>query len=165
MWHCSSYLCFDGYSHSISFFVHVGALVYIGESPLASQALQLSEKSFLRYFQLQISTGSFSLEKAGICFTIPRTAILRNITTFLSRNDGLLADSVIKWKCIASEFRAVLIQLGISKVYVKTFEAIQAATVQGEIIQKSVVSVAEQHNAEAEEFMGRQFSRVCCSNL
>ena len=134
--------------------MHAGALVHIGESTLASQALQLSEKSFLRYFQLQISTGSFSLEEAGISFTIPRTAILRNITTFLSHNDRLLADSVIKWKCIASEFRAILIRLGISKVYVKTFEAIQAATVKGHINQQSVVTVAEQHNAEAEEFMG-----------
>ena len=142
------------------FFVHTGALVDTGESTLAAEALQLSEMSFLRYFQLQISTGSFILEEAGMSFTIPRTAILQNITMFLGLNDRLLAISIIRWKCIASEFRAILIRLGISKVYVKTFQAMQAARVKGNFDRESILTVASQHNAEAEHFMGNRGQAV-----
>lgn len=131
-----------------------GALVDIGENALASQALQLSEQSFLRYFQLQISTGSFSLEEAGISFSIPRTAILRNITSFLSHDERLLANSVIRWKCIASEFRSILIRLGINKVYVQTFQEMQLAKIQGYVDQQSIIKVAEQHKNEARILMG-----------
>lgn len=93
-------------------------------------------------------------------FTIPRTAILRNITAFLSHDNSLLANSVIKWKCIASEFRAILIRLGISQVYAETFQAVQAAAMRDDIDKQSVVAVAEDHKSKAEEFMGNRGQAV-----
>lgn len=93
-------------------------------------------------------------------FTIPRTAILRNITAFLSHDNSLLANSVIKWKCIASEFRAILIRLGISKVYVETFQAVQATALKDDADKLSIVTVAEDHKCKAEEFMGNNGQAV-----
>lgn len=132
-----------------------GALVGSGEGEhvLAAEALQLAETSFLKYFHLQIAKGAFGLDEAGMPFAMPRSAILQGAASFLGVNDRFTADYIIRWKYISSEFRAVLIRLGIGKQYIKTFQAIQAALVEGQVSQESVMTITNQHKAEAQQFM------------
>ena len=132
---------------------YTGALVGSGEGVLAAEALQLSETSFLKYFHLQIAKGAFGLDETGMPFATPRTAVLRSVASFLGSNNRLVADTIIRWKCISSEFRAILIRLGIGKRYVKTFQAIQAALLEGQYSQGSVMTIANQHKVEAQQFM------------
>ena len=132
-----------------------GALVGSGEGEhvLAAEALQLAETSFLKYFHLQIAKGAFGIDEAGMPFAMPRSAILQGAASFLGVNDRFTADYIIRWKCISSEFRAILIRLGIGKQYIKTFQAIQAALVEGQVSQESVMTITNQHKAEAQQFM------------
>ena len=120
---------------------------------MAAEALQLAETSFLKYFHLQIAKGAFGLDEAGMPFAMPRSAILHGAASFLGVNDRFTADYIVRWKCISSEFRAILIRLGIGKQYIKTFQAIQAALVEGQVSQESVMTITNQHKAEAQQFM------------
>lgn len=130
-----------------------GALVDNGEIVLATEALQLSETSFLKYFNLQIARGAFGPDEAGMPFAGARTAIMQGVTPFLGRNDRLVADFVVRWKCLSNEFRTILIRLGVGKYYTRTFQAMQTAVVEGQHKQGSIMTITDQHKSEVQQFM------------
>jgi len=130
-----------------------GALVDNGEIVLATEALQLSETSFLKYFNLQIARGAFGPDEAGMPFAGARTAIMQGVTPFLGRNDRLVADFIVRWKCLSNEFRTILIRLGVGKYYTRTFQAMQTAVVEGQHKQGGIMTITEQHKSEVQQFM------------
>lgn len=79
--------------------------------------------------------------------------VLQNISSFRGCDDKLVADIVMKWKCLYSEFRAILIRLGIGKRYVQTFQAIQEMRVGTKFNQGTLMQLAGQHKQEANRFM------------
>ena len=64
------------------------------------------------------------------------------------------------------EFRAILIQLGVGKHYIKTFQAIQEMRVGTKLDQGSLLQLTEQHKRETNKFLEErgQFVLTCLLN-
>ena len=82
---------------------------------MAIEAFRVAESVYLRLFQQQIANEVFSLDEAGLAFQTHQAMVLQNISSFRGSDDKLVADILMKWKCLYSEFRAILIRLGIGK--------------------------------------------------
>ena len=137
-----------------------GSLLEIGEKQVAIEACEVAEISYLCLFQQRIVNNTFSLDDAAMFFHIPQTMMLQNICSFLTTNSTIVANVVVKWKCIYSEFRACLIQLGIGGHYIETFQAIQQMKVSD---QDTLMEVSEQHKSKSNKFLEEkgQFVLTC----
>lgn len=120
---------------------------------MAVEVFQLAESGYLRMFQQQIKNEAFNLDEAASAFHTPQTIVFQTTTSFLGTEDQLVADTVVKWKCLYSELRAILIRLGVGKRYAKTFQAIQELEVCGQVDQHAFMKLAEQHQHETNEIM------------
>ena len=140
------------YSLSIS-----GALLRIGESSKAAEIFDLGELVLVRVLQRQILNKSFSLDTGPEVLRVIQNAILISAKSFLGANDKLVADAIVKWKCIFSEFRAILMQLGIGSKYLATFRDIQEMYVHRKLSssekENQLVQLAEKHQREVHEVM------------
>ena len=130
---------------------------------MAIEACKVAESCYLNLFQQRISNSTFSLDDAGMFFHTPQTTMLQNICSFLATDKKMVADIVVKWKCIYSEFRAALIRLGIGKRYVKTFQAIQHMKLGTTLDQGALMQLTEQHKKETNRFLEErgQFVLTC----
>ena len=120
---------------------------------MAVEVFQLAESGYLRMFQQQITNEAFNLDEAASAFHTPQTMIFQATNSFLGTEDQLVADTIVKWKCLYSELRAILIRLGIAKRYAKTFQAIQELEAHGQVDQHAFMKLAEQHQHETNEIM------------
>lgn len=130
---------------------------------MAVEACAVAESVYLNLFQQRISNSTFGLDDAGMYFHTPQTMMLQNICAFLSTDKKMVANIVVKWKCIYSEFRAVLIQLGVGKHYIKTFQTIQQMKVGIKPDQGTLLQLTEQHRKETNKFLEErgQFVLTC----
>ena len=133
---------------------------------MAIEACKVAESVYLNLFQQRISNSTFGLDDAGMYFHTPQTMMLQNICSFLATDKKMAANIVVKWKCIYSEFRAILIQLGIGKHYIKTFQAIQQMKVSTKLDQGTLLLLTEQHKKETNKFLEErgQFVLTCLLN-
>ena len=73
--------------------------------------------------------------------------------SFLKANPILVSDTIIRWKCIFTEFRALLMQLGMGEKYLKVFKMIQKMNLQKEPVELTLAEIAERHQNEVHSIM------------
>ncbi len=129
---------------------------------MAVDACEVTELSYLYLFQQRIADNTFNLDDAGMFFHTPQTMMLQNVCSFLT-DSKIVANIVVKWKCIYSEFRACLIQLGIGGHYIETFQVIQQMKISQKLDQDTLMKVKEQHKSKANKFLKErgQFVLTC----
>ena len=120
---------------------------------MALEAFRVSEAAYLRIFRQQLVKTAFSLDKGASVFHTPQIRILQNIASFLGCEDSVVADAVIRWKCIYSELHAILVRLGAGKGYLKTFQALQQMTTESQAGETPLVALAQEHKQEANQVM------------
>ena len=124
-------------------------LLTLGMRELAVEAFQLAESAYLRLFQEQINSSSFSFDEAGMMFHTAQSILLMNVKAFIGTEDSLVADVLVRWKCIYSEFRTMLIRLGIGSKYLQTFQAIERMDLsEQQLGNDAIVAIAEEHKKE-----------------
>jgi hypothetical protein len=122
---------------------------------MAVEAFGIAEAAYLRVFQQQLVNTAFSLDKGASVFHTPQIRILQNVASFLGREDNVVADAVIRWKCIYSELHAALVRLGAGKGYLKIFQALQQMKTEGpQSGENRLVALAQEHKEEANRVMG-----------
>ena len=148
------------------YLIFVGSLLRRGEHEMAIEACEVAQSVYLNLFQQRISNSTFSVDDAGMYFHTPQTMMLQNICSFLGADKKMVANIVVKWKCIYSEFRATLIQLGAGKHYIKTFHAIQQMKVGTKLDQSMLLLLTKQHKKETNKFLEDrgQFVLACLLN-
>jgi len=113
------------------------------------EAFQLAESAYLRFFQEQITCSSFSLDEAGMMFHTAQSFLLMNVAAFLGTEDNLVADVLVRWKCIYSESRAILIRFGIGRRYLNTFQAVEQMSLTEHASGSDVImKLADEHKEE-----------------
>lgn len=136
-----------------------------GEVEKAHEVFHLSESVFRKLLQMQVTSESFNLDQAPELLNVMQTMIFTGMMPFCSVDNKLVADSIIRWKCIFSEFRALLMQLGVGGCYLKSFQAIQEIEMQsaeGKSVHLS--QLAEQHRKEISTAIAVK-GQVCLMNL
>lgn len=129
--------------------VHLGGLVHIGESQKAREALKLSESLYFRVITELFTNKMLSLDAEA--FFHPQTMMHANALFLAGVDDALLADIIVRWKCISSEIYALLVRLGVGKAFMTTFHELEQLKVdgQGKSGQADVLaSLADQHQKE-----------------
>ena len=121
---------------------------------MAIEAFQLADSVYLRLLQEQISSNSFSLDESGMMFHTAQSILLMNAAAFLSVEDNLVADVLARWKCIYSEFRAILIRFGIGCSYRQIFQAVEQMRLTEQQSEEGIMKLAEEHKKEVSRVLG-----------
>ena len=122
---------------------------------MALEAFSIAEAAYLRVFQQQLVNTAFSLDKGASVFHNPQIRILQNVASFLGCEDNVVADTVVRWKCIYSELHAILVRLGAGKGYLKIFQALQQMKTESHhhTGENRLVALAQEHKKEANQVM------------
>jgi CHAT domain-containing protein len=124
------------------------------EKKLAVQAFSVAEDGLLKLFQQQLVNTAFNLDTAASVFHGPQIKILQNLAALVGTDDQMVADAVIRWKCIYSELRAILLCFGAGKEYLKTFELLQVNNTKGlHMSESDLTSLAQKHKEKSNRIM------------
>ncbi len=136
-------------------FSYAGGLLKVGKQEMAVDAFQLAESAYLRFFQEQITSSGFSLDEAGMMFHTAQSFLLMNVAAFLGTEDNLVADALVRWKCIYSEFRTILVRFGIGRRYLETFQAVERMSLAEQVSgNDDIMKLAEEHNEAVKRVVG-----------
>lgn len=144
-------LCFTYYVFDITIFILfalLGALIEINEIDKAVEIFTECEMGYVRLLHEQLGKASFTLDEAPSAFNAAQGVIFPAMTKFVGKEDWLIANTTLRWKCIYSEFRVFLIRLGVGKRYLETFQAIQEVKIQAGQEQQMYMNIAEDHQQE-----------------
>ena len=140
---------------------YTGGMLKVGKQEMAVEAFQLAESAYLRLLQEQINSSSFSLDEAGMMFHTAQSLLLMNVAAFLGREDNLVADALVRWKCIYSEFQTLLVRFGIGCRYLQTFQAVERMSLSEQQPGNDViVALAEEHKEEVNRVVGEVGQQV-----
>lgn len=136
-----------------------GALLDINDKEGAVNVFEASVAAYTRLFMEQAQSGALSLDDARSVFTLPRMMVLMNAFLLRDVNAKLVANILVQWKCLYSEFRAILIRLGLGGSFVKTFQNMQELQLeQGmqKIAESRFKSLALQHQQFSNEVLKKE---------
>ena len=115
----------------------------ISKQELAIEAFKLAESAYLLLLQEQITSSDFNLDEAAMMFHTAQNILLMNVATFCGVEDNLV---LVRWKCIYSEFRAILFRFGIGSRYLQTFQTVEKMNLSEKLSGcDEMVALAEEH--------------------
>ena len=121
---------------------------------MALQAFSVAENGLLKLFQQQLVNTAFNLDTGASVFHVSQIKVLQNLASIVGTDNRMVADAVIRWKCIFSELRAILLQFGAGKEYLKTFQVLQEMNTKGICMSESdLASLAQEHKKESNRIM------------
>ena len=92
----------------------------------ALEAFKLGESVLFSVFALQVKNGLWVLEEVPSMISTSRNDVLLNAFALRELDPSLIAGVVVRWKCLFSEFRAVLMHFGLKGHFAKTFTSIDS---------------------------------------
>ena len=123
----------------------------------ATEIFKLGESVTFSILQRQLLLQSFTLDTASVAFFTMQGNVLLHAKVFLGINNTLLADVIIRWKCILSELRALLMQSGLGAKYLATFKALQDLQLKKKeplsLMGDQLLQCAEEHQEEVHQHM------------
>ena len=138
-----------------------GALLDIGDKEGAVKVFKASTEAYTSLFMKQVQDGAWSLDDARSVITLPRLMVLMNAFLLRDFDTKLVADTLVQWKCLYSEFRTVLIRLGLGSSFVKTFESMQQLQVEGrQVAESDFKALSLQHQDFTDQFLKKEGSWV-----
>ena len=139
----------------IIFPLNLGGLIRHGEYSKAIEVFKLSEEAFKNILQRQIISESFSLDSGPEVILSMQTIIFTYAKTFLKIDQSIVANTVIRWRCLFFEFRALLMRLGMGEKYMNTFKMIQKMNMQKKDYHNelTISKVADSHQDEVQQMM------------
>lgn len=130
--------------------------MYVGEIECAKLALRESKSFYATVITNLVDNKLLSMDDAAECFFHPQTMMICNAYFLVGIDDGLVADTIIQWKCLATELYALLARLGLSKSLMKTFNKIQTFEVAGKNIknkEEMLLTVQGDYQKESSEIL------------
>ena len=132
-------------------------MIKAGMIERATEIFKLGESVTFSILQRQLLLQSFTLDTATVAFFIIQGNVLFHAKVFLGINNTLLADVIVRWKCILSELRALLMQSGLGAKYLTTFKAIQDLQLKKKeslsLMGDRLLQCAEEHQEEVHKHM------------
>lgn len=90
----------------------------------ALEAITLGEQVHFNVFALQAQSGLWTLEEAPSMISTSRNEMLLNAFTLRELDPSLLPGVLVRWKCLFSEFRTILMHFGLKSNLARTFMSI-----------------------------------------
>ncbi len=132
-----------------------GALLRAGNHARAAEIFALAELVFTRFLQRQILDKSLSLDTFPDTLGLMQNVILTSAKSFLETDDKLVADTIIRWKCVFAELRALLMQCGMGAKFLETARAIREVQVGREVspseVEDRLAQIARQHEGDVHQ--------------
>ena len=95
--------------------------------------------------------------------TAIRHALFRSVLVLKESDSTLLGDAVVQWKCLFSEFRTMLIRLGLSGNFQRTFKAIDSLKRSGKLssdFEQCLLSVSQEHKQNEKPVLNKWAQKV-----
>ena len=124
----------------------IGSLIDIGETDRAIDIFTKCEMGYVRIFHEQLGNSSFPLDEAPSAFNQAQTVLFSAASKFIHKEDWLVANIILRWKCIYSEFRTLLMKLGVGRQYLQTFRAIQEVKLKAGQGEEAYTLITEEHH-------------------
>lgn len=134
------------------------ALLKLGDSEGAKEALNVAENVFVNTFAMQLVRGTVNLDEFSVALGTARFTLLRRIALVKEIDSKLAVDIAIRWKCLFSQFRSMLVYKGLGNIFLSTFKAVQNALITGNIQglstnTKITADIAKAHEKLESEFV------------
>ena len=135
------------------------ALLKLGDTEGAIEAIKTAECMYVNTFAVQLVRGVLNLDELSGALGTARFTLLRRIALMKGVNPKLAVDMAIRWKCIFSQFRSVLIHKGLGNSFLSTFLVIENALTTGSLQGLSSSTTLKANIAKAHEKMESEFLR------
>lgn len=115
----------------------------------ALQAITLGEQVHFNVFALQAQSGLWTLEEAPSMISTSRNDMLLDAFALRELDPSLLPGVLVRWKCLFSEFRTILMHFGLKSNLARTFMSIDCLRRSEKLAQdpkaENLASVMQQH--------------------
>jgi len=142
---------------------YIGGLVHVGKTEYAKLALRESESFYVAVITNLLENKLLAIDDAAECFFHPQTMMLCNAYFLAGIDDSLLADVLIRWKCLATELYALVARLGLSNTLFNVFNKIQALEV-GEMNEedkeKTLLNIQGKYQKDSIELLQEQGAKL-----
>jgi CHAT domain-containing protein len=133
-----------------------GGLIHVDEIEFAKESLKQSGSFYLAVIMKLLKNKLLNLNDAAECFFHPQTMMLCNAVFFAGIDDILLANTFISWKCLSTEFYALLARMGVSSCLLNLFNKLEAFKLDGrgkDREEEALVQLSDQYHKEVTEIM------------
>lgn len=124
-------------------------LMELGQPKKALEAIALGEQVHFNVFALQAQSGVWTLEEAPAMITTSRNDMLLDAFALRELDPSLLPGVLVRWKCLFSEFRTILMHFGLKSDFARTFMSIDCLRRSGKLAKdpkaENLASVMQQH--------------------
>ena len=90
------------------------------------EAFRLGEQALFKVFALQAKEGIWNLEDAPSMISTSRNDVLLTALSLHELDPTLLPETLVRWKCLYSEFRALLMHFGLKNYFASAFLSIDS---------------------------------------
>jgi CHAT domain-containing protein/tetratricopeptide (TPR) repeat protein len=150
----------------------VGTLIELKEMNKAVDIIMECQMGYISILFEKLGKASFTLDEAPSAFNAAQSVIFAAMYHFIGKNDAIVADIVLKWKCINSKFRIFLLKFDEGKMYLRTFQAIQEIRIKSVEDESKYFSVSEEHQEgvkkvirDAGQFIFTTLARQTCKQV
>ena len=134
-------------------------MIHVDEIEFAEESLKQSGSFYLAVVTKLLENKLLTLNDAAECFFHPQTMMLCNAVFFAGIDDILLANTFISWKCLSTEFFALLARMGVSSGLLKVFNKLEAFKVDGKGMsheEEALAELGDQYHKEVAEIMQKR---------
>lgn len=122
------------------------------QSQKALEAFALGEQVHFTVFACQARTKLWSLEDAPAMISTSRNDLLLTALALRELDPSLLPGVLVRWKCLFSEFRTLLMYFGLKNHFARTFMCIDSLRRSGQVMKaegaKNLASVMQQYQED-----------------
>ena len=141
------------YGHSSLYYFLVG-FMKLGKHDKAIEAFTLAEQVHFTVYILQAKRGLWNLDDAPSMITTDRNDYIITALILDKISPKLMPNVLVRWKCLYSELRIMLMSFGLSTQFSTTFSAIDVLRRSGRLQRsKEQDTVVQQHHKMQKEIL------------
>ena len=138
-------------------YLHIVGLMKLQQSQVALEAFKLGEEAHFNIFALQTRTNLWTLEAAPSMISTSRNDVLLTALALRELDPFLLPGVVIRWKCLSSEFRTLLMRAGLKDRFSKVFMSIDNLRRSGKLSEmegaNNLSSIVDQYHQDQKQLL------------
>ena len=137
--------------------IHTWTLTAVGlmklqKSQKALEAFTLGEQAHFSVFALQAQASLWSLEDAPAMISTSRNDLMLNALALSVLDPSLLPGVLVRWKCLFTEFRTLLMRFGLKGSFARAFMSIDSLRRSGQLVKadgaKNLASIMQEYQQD-----------------
>ena len=140
------------HTHTHTHYFHIVGLMKLQRFQMALEAFKLGEEAHFNIFALQTRSNLWTLEAAPSMISTSRNDVLLTALALRELDPFLLPGVLVRWKCLFTEFRTLLMHAGLKNRFAKVFMSIDGLRRSGKLSEveeaSNLSSIVEQYHQD-----------------